>query len=257
MTDSAFFSPSDSQPGTATEADRWTAWAIATAALCTVAAALLVLLAPSLRPALLKEDAFIETATALVLLAVVAGSAIAYAWRGPRPALMIAGLIGLVGLLDETSFGARLFGFTPPALYGGGELDGFHDLLILAYRLLGVLHPALGAVLLGLVLAASAASLLFAFGLMTRQSPGRIALLADHRLLFIYIGLIGLAQVIDIATTSSAFSAMEEMIELDAALVLAFYVAQQGVAAGRRPFRPQSLGRSRAIRPRASPSDPG
>ncbi len=46
---------------------------------------------------------------------------ICFFW-GLRLPLTIGGLIGLAELLDETSFGARVFGFEPPALYGGGDL---------------------------------------------------------------------------------------------------------------------------------------
>ncbi len=45
---------------------------------------------------LLKEDGFIETGSAA------------------RPPVLFGGLVALAELLDETSFGARLFGFQPP-----------------------------------------------------------------------------------------------------------------------------------------------
>ncbi|AWI60682.1 hypothetical protein AB395_00005505 (plasmid) [Sinorhizobium fredii CCBAU 45436] len=68
---------------------------------------------------------------------------------------MIAGRLGLAERMDETSFGAMLFDFQPPRLYGGGELDGFHDLLILAYRVLRGVSESWVVAWVGLVLVAS------------------------------------------------------------------------------------------------------
>ena len=149
--------------------------------------------------------------------------------RGLRLPLALGGLLGLAELMDETSFGARLLGFQPPALYGGGQLDGFHDLLILSYRLLSDVTPVLGWLLAGLMLAISAAAALLALRLAAGTKTA--SWLANHALILLHLGLIGLAQVIDIAASSRAMSAVEEVLELDAAVVLAFYVAQQALAA--------------------------
>jgi hypothetical protein len=183
---------------------------------------------PGLRPVLLREDGIVEMGSVLILAGAVLWAGVATAAGGLRLPLALGGLLGLAELMDETSFGARLLGFQPPALYGGGQLDGFHDLLILAYRLLAHVTPVLGWLLAGLMLAISAAAALLALRLADRTQ--RAPWLASHALILLHLGLIGLAQVIDIATGSRAMSAVEEVLELDAAVVLALYAAQQALA---------------------------
>lgn len=202
----------------------------------TVAAALTAILAPGIRSLLLHEDGIVETGTVLFLAAAVLGAGAATALRGPRVPVVLAGLIGLAELLDETSFGSRLFGFQPPALYGGGQLDGFHDLLILAYRLLQGVSQNLAWLLIGLMLALSVGLVLYALRQVVRS--GATTWLSGHALLFLHVGFIGLAQVIDIATSSRAFSAVEEVLEMNAAILLAFYVAQQAWVESARRVRP-------------------
>lgn len=202
----------------------------------TVAAALTAILAPGIRSLLLHEDGIVETGTVLSLAAAVLGAGAATALRGPRVPLVLAGVIGLAELLDETSFGSRLFGFEPPALYGGGQLDGFHDLLILAYRLLQGVSQNLAWLLIGLMLALSVGLVLFALRQIVRS--GATTWLSGHALLFLHVGFIGLAQVIDIATSSRAFSAVEEVLEMNAAILLAFYAAQQAWVESTRRVRP-------------------
>jgi hypothetical protein len=45
-------------------------------------------------------------------------------------------------------------------------------------------------------------------------------------LLVAHVALLGLSQLIDVVATSRPLSAVEEVLELNAAVVLAFYVAQ-------------------------------
>lgn len=223
------FAPFGSRLPRLTHQSRWLVWALAVAGACTVASALIAIFAPSLRPILLQEDGIIEMASAACLAVVVLAAVSASVAWGPRMPLVVGGLIGFVELMDETSFGARIFGFEPPALYGGGELDGFHDLLILAYRLLRDISPGLSWVWVGLILAASVGTLLLAvkqFGTETARTESWIA---NHALIFLHIGFVGLAQAIDVATASGALSAVEEVLEFNAALVLVFYIIQQAV----------------------------
>ena len=175
----------------------------------------------------------------LSLAAAVLGAGAATALRGPRVPRVLAGVIGLAELLDETSFGSRLFGFEPPALYGGGQLDGFHDLLILAYRLLAGVSQNLAWLLIGLMLALSVGLVLLALRQIVRSEA--TTWLSGHALLFLHVGFIGLAQVIDIAISSRVFSAVEEVLEMNAAILLAFYVAQQAWLA--TTVRPQHSGK--------------
>jgi hypothetical protein len=147
--------------------------ALAAIGTCTVAAALVAILVPGLRPVLLQEDGIIEMASAACLAAVVLGSGAAIAMWGLRAPLLVAGLIGLAELMDETSFGSRVFGFQPPVLYGGGELDGFHDLLSLTYRLLREISVNLAWIWVGLMLVASVGVMLFALRHVGNGVKGR------------------------------------------------------------------------------------
>lgn len=96
------------------------------------------LVVPRVREPLFGEDRLIETiAAGFFLAAFVVGVAflIAYRVRRYRVFLFIASSLGLLGFLDEISFGARLFGWSLPEMPGGGEFDGAHDVVILTYRL--------------------------------------------------------------------------------------------------------------------------
>lgn len=204
------------------------ACAIAAVSAVTITAFLAAAFAPGIRSLLLQEDGIVEMGTALFLGAAVLGASGAMTLRGPSIPLMLAGLIGVAELLDETSFGSRLFGFEPMALYGGGQLDGFHDLLIVAYRLLQGVSHSLAWLLVASLLALSAGALLLALRHLARTMTGATTWLSSHVLLLLHVGFIGLAQIIDIATSSRVFSAVEEVLELNAAMLLAFYVVQVG-----------------------------
>jgi hypothetical protein len=201
--------------------------ALAVVAVITVAAAVTAVLAPGLRPLLLQEDGIVETASAAFFAVAVLGAAAGMVRYGVSAPRLLAGHVGFAELMDETSFGSRLFGFEPPPLYGGGQLDGFHDLLILAYRLLRDTSQDLAWLWVGLILAVSIAMLILALRLVAKGFTGGATRLSGHTLLFVHFALIGLAQVIDIATSSHILSAMEEVFELDAGIVLVFYVMQQ------------------------------
>ena len=214
---------------------RWLIWPLTVVALCTVGSALTAVFVPSARAVLLGEDGIIETGGAVCLASVVLLAGAATVVSGPRAALSLGGLLGLAELMDETSFGARILGFQPPALYGGGELDGFHDLLILAYRLLDELSPGLGWAFIGLILAISLGTLVFALRVVwNMRIDAGWPWLSNHVLIFLHVGLIGMAQVVDVATTSRTLSAVEELLEFNAAIFLLFYLAQQVVETTRQ-----------------------
>jgi hypothetical protein len=205
----------------------WLVCALVAVGTCTLAAAAVAILMPGVRPLLLQEDGIIEMASVVCLAIVVLGVASASVVWGLHAPLLVAGVIGFAELMDETSFGARVFGFQPPALHGGGELDGFHDLLILAYRLLHDIGPGLAWMWVALLLVASLGIMLFALVQLRNGIGDKRSWLTDHTLIFLHVGFIGLAQAIDVAADSNALSAIEEMLEFNASLVLVFYVAQQ------------------------------
>jgi hypothetical protein len=80
------------------------------------------------------EDRHVETLSAALFLTAGAVAALRLA-RGEAPTfwLVLTVGIGVVGFLDELSFGERILGFEPP-MVGGVRIDAVHDLLQLLRR---------------------------------------------------------------------------------------------------------------------------
>jgi hypothetical protein len=216
-------------------------FAVGVVGIVTAASAFAAVVDPGIRPLLLQEDGVVETASAVFFFLAAIGSVYAISRWGLRIPLALAGLIGFAELMDETSFGSRIFGFDPPPLYGGGQLDGFHDLFILVYRLARDFSPDLAWLWVGILLAGSVCLVAFALLQVWKSIDRTAARPSSHTLLFLHIGFIGLAQVIDVATSSHILAAMEEVLELDAAILLTAYVAQQSVLLhGSMAIRPET-----------------
>ncbi|MDQ8755420.1 hypothetical protein RCO27_04185 [Sphingosinicella sp. LHD-64] len=85
--------------------------------------------------AALGEDGPIEWASAGLFA--IAALTIVLRWRHLADLGWLrfyAAVLAAICCLSELSFGARLFGWSMPAMRGGGELDGAHDLVLLAWR---------------------------------------------------------------------------------------------------------------------------
>jgi hypothetical protein len=110
---------------------------------------------------LIAEDGVLETASAALFLlaAWLAAAGLARAPEGAHRALWVVAPLALLGFLDEISFGARLFGWTMPALEGGGEFDGAHDVAIVLHRRASAFFAARPAVAVTVALAAAATAL--------------------------------------------------------------------------------------------------
>lgn len=80
---------------------------------------------------------------------------------------------------------------------------------------------------IGLILVGSVGAVMFALLRMHSKPSGAGSWLANHVLLVLHVGFIGLAQVIDVTTSSRTLSAVEEVLEFNAALVLVLYICQQ------------------------------
>jgi hypothetical protein len=210
-----------------------TAWLSANAALL-----LLYLALPRWRGALFAEDRLVETATAALFLAaflIAAGALPGRAEGRYRWALPAAGLLALTGFLDEISFGARFTGAPMPALAGGGEFDGAHDLVVLAYRSLSAGQLALaGAAVVAAALALQGWSVARGHGGL-RRGVRIVAADAAYRRLAAFAALLAAALVIDLDVGWLArLGAVEELCELNASAMLLSAV----VAMGRpRPVR--------------------
>jgi hypothetical protein len=185
-------------------------------------------LSGSSRGSLVVEDGPIETATALVFaLAIGVGIWAIRTSAAPRIHWLVPGF-ALVALLDELSFGARIFGWSAPTI-AGVEFDSLHDVFDIADRTLGDLgigRTMTAAILLAVVLSVGAA--LFASGRLQQI----VAWLSAHRPLALVaaaIGMLAVAVVIDQIFSSDLARFVEELLEFGGAIVTvlaAFVIAQ-------------------------------
>jgi hypothetical protein len=194
---------------------------------------------------LIGEDRVLETLSALLYAAafLVGGATLLRAGRAAHRALWFIVPFGLVCALDEISFGARLFGFEAPALKGGGEFDGVHDLIILAKRELAAL--ALGDLLL-FTLAASVVALIAAVLLRRRIIAAMAATLADPVLLRLCacLGFLVFSQALDIdLVTLPKQMYLEEWGETSGGfwLFAAALAARLPAPERQQPRRPQAI----------------
>lgn len=197
-----------------------------------VALIAIIILFPASRAVLSTEDGVVEMAGASFFLTAAIAALYSLIRRGyTTNFLLLPIVLGVVGALSEVSFGARHLGTPVPEMYGGGELDGAHDLIVLATRLLETFwtrtpYLAAGAALLAI-------GILGAIVWRLRDGLERAAghLWVHHRLLYLFAGVLGLALAIDTAIQHPAMRPVEEIMEMGAALVLLFYA----VALHRKP----------------------
>lgn len=109
---------------------------------------------------LLREDGFVESASAILFAIAAVGAALHV--RGAKGTDWLALYVLVLATLcwlSEVAFGARLFGWHMPKMRGGGELDGAHDLILVVWRTLWeaplFLAAAVAAALLLLLLIAA------------------------------------------------------------------------------------------------------
>jgi len=105
---------------------------IANAAVFTI----LFLLIPSLRNTLVNEDQIIESLTAFFFfLTFILGMwflfKIEHRWS--RVIYAFIPIVGLIGFLDELSFGLRILGASKPFSIAGKKMDSVHDLIDVAW----------------------------------------------------------------------------------------------------------------------------
>lgn len=212
----------------------------------------LYVLVPGLRRPLFGEDRVVETAGALVLLAAfVVGLALLASGRSGRyrTLLMVSSAAGLLCFLDEISFGARLFDWRMPRLFGGGEFDGAHDLVILTYRLAARADTVVvGAV--GVSLAAIALACVLYWQAPLRRLAPRIAADPAYGLFALFLLGIAIAEIIDLDIGFlEGLSPVEELLETNAGLALFLAVVSTNWPLWRTPARDAGAGR----RPRTGP----
>jgi len=94
---------------------------------------------PNYRGYLFEEDSLIENLSAVFfLLSFFLSLLFFFKSNIHRKALILISAVGLLGFLDELSFGERLFGFNKPEIHGV-QIDGVHDFFDLGYTVISEL----------------------------------------------------------------------------------------------------------------------
>jgi hypothetical protein len=181
---------------------------------------------PEYQPLLIEEDSLVENLSALFFVTAFFFGLI-MAWKRPshRKILTLIAGIGLLGFLDEISFGERLFALHMPAI-NGIKIDAAHDLfglsvVTLKQMILSQSHwfvPALG---LGSIILVPS---------MIKHRPNlqslteRIQNSHHYKMGLIFVSLIALALFIDLDMFHNyTLFAIEELSEMNAALALIFW----------------------------------
>jgi hypothetical protein len=197
----------------------------------------------------LEEDGLTESVTALAFLLATLTAAAAIRTAVSRQTRIVAALMGtaaLIAFLSEVSFGQRtaIFRYDAPTIRGT-PIDAAHDLFSVAYELL---RAEFSGVLLWGIVAALAGAAAGGLWLMRRviRDLDRHAVALRYFACGCALVLAALITDLDFATSDLVY-VMEEMIELDAALVFAAGGAAQIIqnrnAAARRP----ALGRATTV----------
>lgn len=189
---------------------------------CMIVAYGVYFLFPDQHGLLLLEDSLVENLGAVAFLAsFVVGLLLFMKSTEYRKSIAVVSCIGLVGFLDEISFGIRFFHFENFRIYGV-SIDGAHDLFYLLARLIDTfsLPMIAGLFLVGIVTIA-----LFIFRYGKRVLAGLLNRYEKPTL--IIVGLFGVqlivAMVIDLEIVrNDMLFVFEEQLEMNAAISLVF-----------------------------------
>lgn len=218
-------SPAQTTGSTVGSARIFKTWAAIAAGFSVLCAALFIF-APRTRKYLTHEDRYLEQLTALLFVLAFGFGVyrIARARRAIAVRFAIAiPLLGLLGFLDEISFGERAFGLDMPSV-GGNKIDGAHDLIFVAWDMLRRFGNIAIYVALGVGLGVATGSAAWRFraqvaglpALMRRSLP-----LAFFALFAIFLAL-AIPLDLEILAETDLTKAVEEMLEFHAALALMF-----------------------------------
>jgi hypothetical protein len=200
----------------------------------------------------LPEDGFVEWLSALTFLLGSLTAAVAIWTAAHRQARIVGALIctsALIAFLDELGFGQRTstFRYEVPLIYGV-PIDGVHDFFFLAYdKLVTQFSAAMLWLIVAALVGVSVGVLWLMRGIVRDLDTHSVAM--QYFLCACALVLVGLTIDLDFAT-NDLLSAMEEMLELDAALVLTAGAGAQIVenppARGRRGIDPDRSTPARA-----------
>jgi len=193
---------------------------------------------PETRLSFLREDQFMENLTAVLFFSSFLfgiGSLARPKEKKYRMAYIAIPLVGLIGFLDELSYGERIFYFTAPEIFGV-DIDAFHDVVNLIFKIL----TDSGSYLLYVSVFAFCTAL-FLIGLKYRRFFDRVQEILKaypaYGFVLISMGFIFVAITIDLFDPSidrhQVFSPvfLEELFEMNAAfafLFASFTIAHKG-----------------------------
>ena len=167
---------------------------------------------PTYRHYLVAEDSLVENlSAALYLLSFFLALLFLKERKNHRRLLVLVAAAGLLGFLDEISFGGRIFGFSPLQM-SGVPIDAIHDLFALAYRKYSPLLVGISVVLL-----------IASVGYWSKlTATARSIIRQPHSLLFLFsVASIAVALVIDLPLINyGPFVMLEELLEMHAAVAL-------------------------------------
>jgi len=196
-----------------------------------LAASVVYMFFPEFRPSLIEEDQLIENLTVIFyFISFVFGLVSLPKLKGKSgfKLLIIVSALGLVGFLDELSFGERILNFSMPRI-GYVKIDAIHDFFKLGYKAIRRVADIAGPLIY--LLAAGIGVLLIAVLFRYRAKLPKIAS-EVHKYppyqLMLFFGFLAVgALLIDLTEDLNIFrgeflSMFEELFEMNASLTLVF-----------------------------------
>ena len=177
----------------------------------------------SYRDPFLVEDHLIENLSAVFFLgACVLGFLFFMKTKAHRKIFLLFSAVGLLGFLDELSFGERMFRLSMPRI-GGTQIDAAHDFVYLGFgycKNFARSHPAYTLLLIGIgAILMVRATFLYRSRLM--DSISSLQRYPQYILMLICVTLVSCALLIDLEMVSSDLLFMlEEVFEMNAAIAL-------------------------------------
>lgn len=172
---------------------------------------------------LVNEDNVIENLSVVAYL-LAALMALAYLVRrkAHKKLCVVLILLGLLGVLEELSYGERIFAFTSPVI-GDVSIDGVHDIVFLGSE---ISKSRLGLHGINIWLAIGAISALV-FVLLLCRSSSRQSIKAifaqPSHLMLLFFGILGFTVLgIDMGAAYGLPLVLEEVLEMNAAVALVF-----------------------------------
>ncbi len=180
---------------------------------------------PEYRGYLVKEDSLVENLSAFFYISAFFLSLLFLLKnKEHRKMLIVVSLVGLLGFLDEISFGKRVFGFNMPHIYGR-KVDAVHDFFLLGYKLvkkLALFHTTYVYLLIGVgAMMAVIVALKYRYKLIGVISNSYHKQTYIFALLFASLGFVALMIDLEIVRNNVLFT-LEELFEMNAAIVLLF-----------------------------------